>query len=77
MSLNGAVDITPRAEMAISGEQLRDLWRLARERGVLIQVDEIRGSSNFLANIAGNGQQFHATADHPYKAALAALERAA
>lgn len=77
VALNGAVDISPRAEMAISGEQLRDLWALARSRGVLIQVDEIRGSRDYLANVAGHGQQVHATADHPYKAAIAALERAA
>jgi hypothetical protein len=77
VALNGAVDITPQAEMAISGDQLRDLWALARSRGVLIQIDKLVSGRGYLANIAGNGAQFHATADHPYKAAIAALERAA
>lgn len=74
--MDGAVDISPQAELSISGEQLRDLWRLARERGVLVTVVELR-AGGFFASIAGHGREASSTADHPYKAALAALGKAA
>lgn len=74
--MNGAVDIDPRAELAISGEQLRDLWARARERSVAIRVLRLRDGS-YLAAVARRGSQVTSTSDHPYKAAIAALGQAA
>lgn len=75
--LQGAVDISPRSELQISGEQLRDLWARARQAGVLVRVVELRDGPGFLAVVDGQGRRTTSTSDHPYKAAIAALGKAA
>jgi hypothetical protein len=73
--VNGTVEISAAAELVISGEQLRDLWRLARERGVAISLN--RKGDGYAATVSGGGRFQTSTSRSPYLAAIDALGKAA
>jgi len=74
--MRGAVDLSPRAELAMSEEQVSELWSRARVAGVLVTVVELK-VGRFQAAVAGFGSRGVVTDPSPYLAGLRAIDAAA
>lgn len=74
--LNGTLDVSPKAELAISGDQLRDLHARTRTAGVHLHVVAL-STGKYAATVAGRGRLCTAEARDPYSAGIRALEKVA
>jgi hypothetical protein len=76
--MTGAVDVSPRAALALTAGEEMDLWERARAAGVLVRIvasTERRGG--YFAVVDGHGRRAQSYSDDPYHAGIAALARAA
>jgi len=76
--MTGAVDISPRAALAMVAAEEAELWERARAAGVVVRIAANGlGGRAYVAFVDGHGRRAVAYADDPYHAGVTALARAA